>query len=381
MVDLAGTPVVLDRLLRPVVRWGALAVGGLGSVLLAVLGAWWWVPVPVVAAWFAAEVWLWRRADRPMRLTIDTTRLEVRDTHGRPLVLDLDEVHAATAHVHHSRHPDRIEVVVTLADVADVRFAARFLVEPDHAKLGPEDVRADAVDAVLGGTGGLRGLAPADAACRQTFDDPAGQALNWLRSHLPRRVWQRTAVRVWAGEAPGLDPFGLHVGPPSALLVLEGDRWSMHDEGVEVAAGDVLLPRAGRAERTATLVRAVGPDDVPTGEMPTETVEIPLLVLELDPTLRVAVPAPEAGRHGPPLALDDHALHVHVPEGGALLWHVLTRWPESAWPVSLRRAARQALAPELPDPSPHRARQRPSAAGSAATGTGSGDRSGPSDPS
>ncbi|MCB9665203.1 MAG: hypothetical protein H6732_13920 [Alphaproteobacteria bacterium] len=339
MVRLSGTPIALDGILGPAIRVIAGAVGLAASLALVGLGAWWWVPVPLVTGLLAAELWLWRRGDRPAHLTLDATHLRLEDaTAGRTLAVPLAEIHTATVHVRPTRRAERLEAVLVLTDRDRVRFAARFLVEPDLA-WHPDDVRVDTTERLLGAHGGLRSMATGEVTCRQVIDDPAGQALRFLRERLPAAAWDRTALRVWRGAAPPLDAFGLHQGDPQGLLVLDGDRWTLREGGRVTREGLVTLVRGGRALREAELL--VPGDGAPVREV----VELPLLVLELEDEACVVFPAPEAARHGTLREADEAWLHTHVAEGAALVWHVLTRWPDTSWPALLRRAAHEGLVP------------------------------------
>lgn len=369
MVKLTGTPIVLDQMLRPLVRVVQVAVAGVATLVLAWFGLWWWVPVPIVVTTVAYELFFWSRGDRPVVLALESDRLVLTDPRAggdgarpRELALPLHDVHTATLHVRPAPSGDRVEAVVVLTDTERVRFAVRFLVEPG-LPLRHEDVQADVMDNLVGGYGGLlRALAPADVTCRQTIDDPAGQAIRWLRERLPAGAWQRSAARVWRGTAPVLDTFGLHVGPPDGLLVLDGDAWSLHTADGELSQGLVTLVRSGRATRQVGLVRK--PDllgDAPLHELPIDEVDLPLLVLDLDEGLTLAVPATVAGKRGDVRVPEGTWWHTHVPEGAALTWHLLTRWPESTWPTALRTAAATVIARTASPPSgasPRTARPR-----------------------
>jgi hypothetical protein len=167
-----------------------------------------------------------------------------------------------------------------------------------------------------------------------------------LRERLPPVVWRRNAARVWRGKSPILDTFGLHFEAPTALLVADEDSWYLH-EGDETKSGPITLLRASRSERQ--IVLQVPDSRVTTVDKPElEQVSVPLLVIEFDPGVVLAIPAPVALMASQSVETDDELLHAHLPEGAALLWHVLQRWPRAAWPAPLRTRAEQAAARDVP---------------------------------
>lgn len=358
MIQLRGTPIVLDVVWRPIARTVLATLALLTAAGLAWLGLLWWVPVPFVLAWVAFELTFWLRGDRPTVLTLSHEAVSLHDPRaGRHIELPLRDIHAATVFLRPHTVPHRVQAVLVLSDVRSVRLAVRLLVEPT-VPFTQEDVQADAMDALLGGTGGMRGLAPTAASARQVIDDPAGQAITWLRDHLDPTVWSRTSIRVWQGAEPPLDTFGVHEGEPDGLLTLEGDSWTLTTGGPS-RQGTVTLIHSARAERRVALARPGRWDDeTPAADITHDQVTVPLLLLELDEDLVLAVPSPGAEAATSLRAPDGTWWHTHVPEGGAAVWHILTRWPEIAWPVALRQRAAQALANLPPAPSEPRSRPR-----------------------
>lgn len=341
-VHLLGTPdrslTVFDRVLRGLLTLIGVTFGG----ALAWLELWTWVPIPLAALLVLHMAWAWWRADRPVQLHLADRTLTLKDPKlGTRKEIPLSEVRAATLHLR-KRTADRSELAVVLhgrSHSAPVLTALRFTVEPG-VTTRPHDVSVDAMDGLIGGYGGLLpGLAPAGVRVRQTFDDPANQFVQHLREALPAPAWQRTAVRVWRGEAPELDLFGLHATPPDGLLILEEDTWTLELHGEPARSGVIGLLRVTRAVRTAKLIHHNNANTATVQQM-----ELPLMLLELDEGITVAVPAPVAELSGKPTPLNPDLLHCHVPEGGAVLWHILVRWPRSAWPAPLLRQAERVLA-------------------------------------
>lgn len=354
-IRLLGTPIQLDLYLRPLVRAIQVTVGMIPTVVLLFYGQWWWAPVPLALSFVLYEAFFWSRGDRPIKFELGDTIVLDDPAADRRREIRPEQVHAVTVH-HRARGGDRSEVVVVLASRTDILLSVRFLVEPD-VRLPKSAVDVELMDELLGGYGGL--VAPTASPterCRQTIDDPTGQALRWFRANLPTAAWRRRAARVWRGAAPKLDAFGLHADAPAGLLVLQGDDWALHENG-ETLRGTITLVSSARTTRTVELARKPREGEtLKPGEFLTEEVDVPVLVLELDEALSLAMPAPLAGLVGQHREPDDALLHCHVAEGGALLWNFLTRWRRSAWPAPLRKQADNVLS--LQDDEPLRADAR-----------------------
>lgn len=336
MVRLSGTPTEFDAL------WKGVAGAALGVPALAAFawlvwsGAPAWAPVPALMALALHRLIFWWRGDRPVRLEL-TDRLVLHDPkRGAEISVRPSEVHTATLHYRPLRD-DRLEAIVVLTNRREVLFSVRLQVEPD-VQLFPHDVDVEAMDQLLGGYAGvLKSVSGPGTRCRQVIDDPAGQALTWLRQNLHPAAWNRTAVRVWRGAEPPLDLFGHHGDPHDAMLILDGDGYELADDERR-RTGTIMLMRSARSEREVTVARRFRIEDN-NDEVPHETITLPLMLLELDSALTLAIPAQIAGLEGVEQPLNETLLHTHVAEGGAAVWHVLMRWPQAAWPTPLRRQA------------------------------------------
>lgn len=338
MIALSGTPERWDPLLAPALRIGLPLLGLLSGALLVWLDQWTLAPWPLAVGLVLAEVVLWARGDRPVRLELDDAVRLTDRVAGRSLRVAASAIRAVT--VHARPRGDGVQAVVVLADDDGPRLALDLRVPPASLDRLPAWVDVDTLDARLGGYGGLlRAVAPAEIRGRQPIDDPAGQVLDWLVRTLDPDAWQRTIVRVWIGEAPPLDPFGLHATPPDGTLVLDGDGWALRRPGDPGGLqGLVTLTRAGHAARRIALARPLREGEAGRVDaLPTEEVDLPLLVVALDEGAQLALPAPFAETLGPAMPLEATTWHTHVPEGGAVLSHLLRRWPEAAWPRALRR--------------------------------------------
>ena len=349
MIKLRGTPHELDGLIRPYVRWALALLGTIATGVCLWFELWWWAPLPLGLALVGHEFFFWLRADRSIQLSMDAEQIVVADTAGsRTLAVPLKQVFAATLHVREGAAEGRSEAVVVLSDTKRIQLAVRFLVEPGF-QVDPADVPARAMEELLGGYGGLlHTLAPPESMCRQTVDDPTGQAIQFLRRHLPVNAWNRTALRVWRGAEPPLSPYGRHPGPPDALLTLDGDRWTLRGDELD-SQGTVTLLRCAGATRQIELIRRPDPNErIPVDALPVEDKEVPHLLLELDEDLTIALPAPRLGQEAPSSSFDEGMWHTHLPEGASALWHVLNRWPAPAWPKVIRAAGADALTSAAP---------------------------------
>lgn len=333
-IRLEGTPVELDELLRPLARYALTCLGLIGTGVLVYLKSILLAPLPLAFSFVAYELYFWRRGDRPIRFEVDPQAITLTDASAdRTRTVLLDEIEVAVVH-HRARDAHRHEAVLVLYGKDRILLAMRFLVEPTTRWLS-HDIDVDELDELIGGYAGLyRALAPPNLRCRQTIDDPAAQALRFLRGCLPPEVWGRSAARVWRGKAPPCDAFGLHFGTPDGLLVIDADTWRLNLTGEPPRTGPVTLLRSARAERALLLARPG------TTEIEPEEVVLPMLLIELDPEVTFTLPAPVAELSGQHRELDEGMLHTHLPEGAALLWQVLRRWPVAAWPAPLRQRAR-----------------------------------------
>jgi len=339
MIRLKGTPVVLDAFLRPFVRAAQVVLGGGLSVALWLWGLTLAAPVPFLLAIVAGEVFFWWRGDRPVELQLGDKIRYTDKSQGH--VLEIDPRRVIAVDLHHRPISDRhTEAVVMLTDEVGGRLGITFVVESSFRPRA-EDVDCAAMDDLLGGYGGLLStLAAPHERCRQRIVDPSAQGIRWLRANLPTRAWQRTVIRLWQGAAPELDGFAHFREAPHGTLLLDGDRYRVNLGG-HIRSGTVALMRCANATRSAHLIvhekGQVHGDFERTGELPTTEVELPLLLVELDEHVTLAMPAPVADLAVESRELSPRLLHTTVPEGGALLWHVLTRWPSSAWPAALRQ--------------------------------------------
>jgi len=348
MIELEGTPQILDAVLRPLGRGIQLVVGISLSAVLCFMHAWWWAPIPLAISFLIYELVFWWRGDRPATLCLDRVLTLTDQLRGQAVVIHPDDVEVFTIHYRRSNPDkagsDRLEVTVVLGGFDGVKLALRLMIDPSAWKPGPAAVDVDTMDRIIGGYAGLlRAVAPRSAIARQTFDDPAGQVLSWLTQHIPNPASQRIGLRVWRGAAPPLDPFGHHDSAPSGWLVIARDRYRLMLDGV-IHRGDITLIRSGRSSRSAQLMVV---DE--QGDRTIRPTELPLLVLELDTALTLAFPSPLAGVGvGELHNLDEHTLQTHVPEGAALVWHILTTWPRTTWPAALRQRVQEAAPSSSP---------------------------------
>lgn len=304
-----GEPYVVDVLLRPILSAGRWVVGALLGALLFWLQWWWWVPVPLVLATALIEAYLVLRSDRPVTLTFDDAKVVVDDRFAATLTVFRDRIHAVTVLTRErpSGAEDGHEVVTVFSSDRRVllAIAVQQTVPPP-----PCAIDVDLLDRFLGAQAGLlRAVAPATRTCRQRVHDPA--LTQALIDFAPEAARARQALRLWAGDAPSLSPFGLHDTEPDALMLLEGDRFQVVDaEGVEICSGRLDDVHHTVHLREAVLLRVAGEDDAQAGQLP-------LLVLHL-PGIRVAVPAPARVDEvsAPPPGL---LHHTHAPEGAVLL--------------------------------------------------------------
>jgi hypothetical protein len=126
----------------------------------------------------------------------------------------------------------------------------------------------------------------------------------------------------------------MYKGEQTAWLELEGKRWRLSDG----RAGDISVT-VGRGSRVMHVMER-------SDQLEVSVREIPLLVLNLG-GIAVATPAPLLSPDTPKHDLDENALHTHVPEGAALLWHILRVLPDPDPTSTLARLAE----PSLQDPS------------------------------
>lgn len=325
-----GTPQVLDAVLRPMVRVAQVVVGGTASAVLALLGEWWWMPLPLVASFFVYEFLFWVRGDRPVIVELNE-QLVIRDRKRKlTIVVDPERVRTATAHRRLSGDNADIRVVFTGDD--EVLAAVWFRVPATTPSL-PGEVDADLMDHIVGGDyGSLRALAPGYRLARQRVDTTEA-AIEWLRTHIPADAWARTAARLWVGHAPELDLLGHHQDDPTVLAVLDGDSIRLGEQTHTIVWGD-----GSRSERVAVLLHAnKGLNDTFAAD------QLSLAVLDLG-AVRVATPSrilmSELG--ATPTDADLH--HTHPAEAGGVLMHLLRTHEPDAWPADVRVAVDEAMA-------------------------------------
>lgn len=331
---LVGTPQLVDSFFRPIARIGQALVGVVAGALLWAFGFTWWVPLPFAALVLLGELWFWRRADRAQTLRIEGSTLRLTDPLAPAgVAIDLREITVAT--LFYRQLPlGELEVVISLGDDRDVRFALRVLQRAAFERR-PHDVPAEVHDLLLGGLAGLfRALAPPALRPRQVFLDPEGTLVARLRELLPAEAWRRTGIRLWQGMEPPIDLFGYYEGPHTDWLVLDGRDWRRAAD-----AGSIAGWTLSGSERSAVLFQ---------GMEQQRAEQLPLALFVLGSATTVAVPAPAApGLGDQPLTSD--LLHTHAPEGAALLWHLLVHTPKDVRPAVLGEmiADRRPLRPDL----------------------------------
>jgi len=309
-----GEPYVVDIVLRPVLSGARWVVGvALGGLL------WWldlilWVPVPVVVSTAIMETWLALRSDRPIRIDIDGERLVVDDRFAPTLTVFRDRVRACTVLHQPRKDAGRAghEVVVVVAGPASVLLAIA-VQTPELPALGSTAVDVARQDACLGARAGLlRATAPVTRICRQRVHD--ADLVHAIVDWAGPAAEGRRALRVWAGPAPELSPFGLHPQDATGLLLLDNDGWQLELDD-ETRCGPRSARGARVVEREAILLGVEG-EEAPSAGV------LPLLVVTLaaqdGSSLHVAIPAPgHGGREHPEAPLE--AFHTHAPEGAVLL--------------------------------------------------------------
>ncbi len=333
-------------MLRPAVRVVQLGVALPLTALLAWLGLWWWLPVPLAGSFLLYEWFFWSRGDRPVVLTLDADRVEVVDPLlDRRATVDLARAHAANC-LYRRAEPGFVDGFVVLYDHAGPFFALQVHLSEGAFTPAPEDVDLDACNAVLGSISGVRrALAPPEATVRQVVR--SDEVLPWLRRAIPAAAWRRTAFRFWRGAEPELDLFGYHVGPADGACFVDGDRVTFTDLPGEARALQAVEPQV--AERRAVMFRVEG------GTAREAPERVPLWVQPVGGRA-VAIPAPLAADLARAATPSDAWLHTHPPEGAALLWHLWRAIPVDRWPAAWREAVRGARAhlpawPHgLPDP-------------------------------
>lgn len=331
-MSVKGKPTRLDAVWRPVSRALLTGLGLTGAAVLGLLGEWVWLPAPIVASIVVHEVIFWIRGDRPIVATIDGSTLTAVDKKGeREHRLDLSDVAIASVAVRRGRHerePDQAFLVLHAED----RTLGALRLNTMHRDWPAEAVDLDALQPVLGGNAGvLRGLAGPERLIRQALQDKDGAFAEALLDAIPAAAWSRVAARVWRGAEPQVDFMGLHQGPPDALLVLDGDTWSLRERfGDAVTGGSITGARGGRADRILELMSTPG--------VPAQRARLPQIVWEIGDGVRIVVPAPLAGHHGEPVELDEHTLHSHLAEGAMLIWWLFDRLPAGQLPEGLLQA-------------------------------------------
>lgn len=329
MIHLKGTPLLLDVMLRPVVRGAQLVIAAVLTAAVVMLEFWAVLPLPLAFSFVAYELFFWWRGDRAVRIRLGQALNFEDSVRGQRRVLLPAEVQSAKLHFRRSEI-DGHAICVVLAGPDGVLLAVQ-LDEVSNFEPRRWDVDADTTDAVLGGYGGMvRALAPQEAVCRQVVRDSEGQLIQWLREQLPPGAWERTSLRLWRGESPDLDLFGYHTGEPDAWCILDGEHIR-----VVMGPGEELersLSQCGcwTSERQAVLFRPGA-----RGELDPQL--IPLLVLAVD-GFHLAIPAPIVGASEASRPARSDFFHAHVPDGAAALWHMWQVLEGERWPALLRQA-------------------------------------------
>lgn len=312
MPTFRGTPRALDTYLEPAVRYTLFAVAAPLVALLWWFEAWWWVPVPLIAAIIAHQWYFRARGDRPSELVLEPSTATLVDRlRGAPISIELDEVSVASLYVRRGR--DGEQAVVLLATPLGPQLGVQFtdLRRPSASHV----IDIDEADRSLGGQAGiLRAVTPLARASRQLFPRPA--ALDWLLQRIPDPAWARTGLQLWRGMAPHLSPFGYHVADADAWLVLDGDRWTLtHTDGTS-EAGTLDALECTSAHRTIEMT-------MPSEEGPRlEEARVDLLTVSLQGGPIISFPAPVAASQAPQAGLSDQGYHCHAPEGAALVSHL-----------------------------------------------------------
>ncbi len=324
-LTLKGTPKVFDAFLRPPARFVHLTIGGFGTVLLFWFGYFWIAPIPFALGFVWYEWFFWSRGDQPFELLLHSDgRVEIVEPLAEQnRTVELSRTRAATV-VFRRVDDQHHDCVVVFSETTGVQLALQFRIRDFEPR--PEDVNADLWDAVFGGVSGLiRTLSPRERLVRQVFED--GRGLAWLRAAVPAGAWDRTGLRVWEGATPEIDLFGYHATAPTGFLTLEADQIEFWDgeEAKRHPLGELVI---ARSQRQITLFRMWGEDSEEREE------DVPLLLVGVGP-FTAAIPAPTAGQTGEYRELHPELLHMHAPEGAALVWHLLRNRDRAAWPPQL----------------------------------------------
>lgn len=332
VVELRGTPAVVDTFLAPLARLAALVVGAVGSAILWWLGMLWYVPLPFAGLLLLNEAWLHTRGDRAQRLRLAGSRLTLSDPLGEAdRVVELGTITNAT--LYHRDARELLGVVTRSVDLVvgddeGVRFALHLdVVGAFEPRI--EHVPVEPIDRIFGGIAGIfRALAPSVARPRQAFVDAEGRMVRALIDAVPADAWRRTGLRLWTGMEPPVDLFGYYEGGHDGWLVLDGHRWTARIGG-EQLQGEVEGWGLVRSERSAVLFQ--GLEDRQTVE------RVALGLIDLGVALTVAVPMPLFVAPDETQPLTGDLRHTHAPEGAGLLWHLLLHTPRDRWPATMKQ--------------------------------------------
>ncbi|MFT7521973.1 MAG: hypothetical protein ACI9MC_004125 [Kiritimatiellia bacterium] len=328
-------PEKLDVIWRPVARVLLVGTGLIGSGALWWMAEWLWLPFPLIAAFLVYELIFWIRGDRPVQITVDDDALTMHDVlRDQRVHVPIGDVRAASIAFRAGKDPKLTLAWLVLHGERGALFAVRF--ETGFDAWTDEHTDLAALSPVLGGNAGvLRALAGRDRSCRQVIVDRRGNVLKYLLDWLPDHVWQTTAVRVWRGEQPTLDYLGLHEGVNDGVLLFKGTTFELFMDG-QVRSGDLSELKAGRSLRQITLMHLPGE--------PTSTSDLPVLVLDLDAHVQLALPAPLAGFLGDPVPLTELSLHTHLAEAAHVVWHLLAHLRPTSLPASIKLAVQESRA-------------------------------------
>ncbi len=328
-----GAEVVLAIGARARLRpwWSLRVAGAAGSLLGVVFGAWWWAPVPLLAAAVAEAVIGWWAAPVAPSVALTPDGVRIHSGLGHAHLLRADDIVGLTTLHDDRRTPGR--TVLSAATSRGETVVAEIVGGPPPAGALP----ATSLDAALGTVGGLARTLGADDQVALALTPLAHDAAVALDAALRKAAGPRAApaARAWSGAEPPLDATGQHAGPSDGVLITSDDGVLLLPRAV---GADVATPRrlgvprsVGHALRSAPLLIRLGE----RGGV--ADLAIPLLVVGFDDAT-VVVPSLHAPDHGPDVPLDDRTLHAHVADGGAVLLSWVRRWPDLPWPPPLRAA-------------------------------------------
>lgn len=316
-ITVLGEPERLDTVARPVMFIGLGLIGLVFGAVLAWLGIWWWVPIPLASFWLGHAIYFGRRRDIAIALRYANGQLECTDRKAdRVQSLSLAEAHVATLAYRAVEGTSEHLVYMIFHSTNGPLLALR--ARTPARDWGPDAADLDALKSIFGGNAGvLRGWAGPENVVRQILVDDEGELLRAIIADTPAAAWGRCALRVWRGAEPDLDFIGLHTGTPDALIILEDAPHGPVLRGIEPHPASVTGHSGAKSDRILQLLAIPGQDD--------RYARLPVTVWEIADGVRLCMPAPLAGKYGESTECIESDLHTHLAEGAAAAWWLFRR--------------------------------------------------------